>query len=100
MGTNAVFTPGGDMYHFACLRKEIGDLSLIGILAQRLMDASHPSAMMAVKAAVDQFELLDQMQNGGSIFSEMRIERGLGRMGKAQKSMMIEAPGAPAEKDK
>lgn len=92
MSNNVVLTPGNDMYHFACLRKEAGDLHVIGALAQRLMQTNHPDAAMAVRAAVDQFELLKDMQSGQAIFSEMRAESGLGRKGQARKMQSIEAP--------
>ncbi len=96
MSNNVVFTPGNDMYHFACLREEVGDLHVIGALAQRLMQTSHPNAAMAVRAAVDQFELLKDMQSGQAVFSGIRAESGLGRKGKARKVKGIEAPSDAA----
>ncbi|MNU69465.1 hypothetical protein D3C71_588500 [compost metagenome] len=91
MSNNVVLTPGNDMYHFACLCKEVGELQVIGILAQRLTQVSHPCAATAVRAAVDQFELLIDMQNGQSIFAEIRAESGLGRKGRARKALLTEA---------
>ncbi|MEH6386407.1 MAG: hypothetical protein V7772_00860 [Pseudomonas profundi] len=80
MSDSVVFVTGKEMYHFAQLREEVGDLPLIGMLAERLISANHLSAPMAVRAAADQFELLDQLQSGDAVFSEMRSAKGLGRM--------------------
>jgi hypothetical protein len=35
---------------------------------------------MAVRAAADQFEILDQLQQGSPIFSQMRANAGFGRL--------------------
>lgn len=80
MSNNIVFTPGRQMYHFTQLRQEVGDLQLIGLMAQRLLDTNQLSAPMAVRAAADQFEILDQLQQGSPIFSQMRAEAGFGRL--------------------
>lgn len=90
MSNNIVFVTGKEMYHFAQLREEVGDLPLIGLLAERLMSANHFSAPMAVRAAADQFELLDQLQSGEAVFSEMRSAKGLGRMAAGPNVVSIE----------
>jgi len=74
------------MYHFAQLRQEVGDLPLIGMLAERLMCTNHCPAAMAVRAAADQFEMLDALQTGDAVFSAMRFSKGLGR--KAQQNVL------------
>ncbi|MHA3736470.1 hypothetical protein ACXR0M_12430 [Pseudomonas sp. Eth.TT006] len=80
MSNNIVFTPGRQMYHFTQLRQEVGDLQLIGLMAQRLLHTHQLSAPMAVRAAADQFEILDQLQQGSPIFSQMRANAGFGRL--------------------
>lgn len=81
MSQNVVLIPGRQMYHFAQLREEVGDLGLIGLMAERLRNTAHCSAATAVRAAADQFEVLEQMQSGVPVFSDMRAAKGLGRMG-------------------
>jgi hypothetical protein len=80
------------MYHFAQLREEVGDLGLIGLMAERLMNTAHLSAPMAVRAAADQFEILGQIQNGEPVFSDMRTAKGLGRMADKSVVLTIESP--------
>ncbi|SER85198.1 hypothetical protein [Halopseudomonas bauzanensis] len=80
MSNNVVFVTGKEMYHFAQLREEVGDLPLIGMLAERQMRINHCSATSAVRAAADQFELLDELQAGKAVFSQMRSAQGLGRI--------------------
>lgn len=81
VSNNIVFTPGRQMYHFTQLRQEVGDLQLIGMMAQRLLNTSQLSIPMAVRAATDQFEMLDQLQQGSPVFSQMRADAGFGRLG-------------------
>ena len=91
MSQNVVLTPGRQMYHFAQLREEVGDLGLIGLMAERLMNTAQLSAPMAVRAAADQFEVLGQIQNGDPVFSDMRTAKGLGRMADKNVVLTIDA---------
>lgn len=90
MSNNVVFVTGKEMYHFAQLREEVGDLPLIGMLAERLMSANHFSAPMAVRAAAEQFELLGQLQAGEAVFSGMRSAKRLGSNKTGQNVLGIE----------
>lgn len=94
MSDNVVFVTGKEMYHFAQLRQEVGELPLIGMLAERLMQSSHCSAATAVRAAADQFEMLDSLQAGDAVFSTMRSNKGLGRKGQHN----VFAIGGPYER--
>jgi len=47
MSKNVVFTPGRQMYHFTQLRQEVGDLQVIGLMAQRLINTTQLSIPMA-----------------------------------------------------
>ncbi|MDN4499019.1 hypothetical protein QYE73_17190 [Pseudomonas mosselii] len=80
MSKNVVFTPGRQMYHFTQLRQEVGDLQVIGLMAQRLINTTQLSIPMAVRTATDQFEMLDQLQQGSPVFSQMRADAGFGRL--------------------
>ncbi|MGG6349137.1 hypothetical protein [Pseudomonas putida] len=47
MSKNVVFTPGRQMYYFTQLRQEVGDLQVIGLMAQRLINTTQLSIPMA-----------------------------------------------------
>ncbi len=72
MNNNIVFTPGRQMYHFVQLRQEVGDLQLIGLMAERLINASKAPVSSAVRTAADQFDILEQLQRGEPVFSDLR----------------------------